>query len=185
MPGPSRYNLPNAVRLGLTLLGVMFVLVVVQLLLGPFLNRFGILPRTGQGLIGIALSPLLHVNLQHLVANAVPLLVLLVLLWSNREYHPARTLALIWAVSGLGTWLIGRGQSIHIGASSLVFGLAAFLILAGFRARSWSSALVAILVFLLYGGLFYGVLPQAGPVSWEGHLCGALAGVWAASRLRA
>ena len=28
----------------------------------------------------------------------------------------------------MGTWLIGRGQAIHLGASSIVFGLAAFLI---------------------------------------------------------
>jgi membrane associated rhomboid family serine protease len=183
MPPKSTYSLDRAVRLSLTVLAVLFVALGAQAMLGTSLNRFGILPRTTQGLPGILFCPLLHANLQHLLANALPLLVLLVLLWSNREYHPGRTLALIWLFSGLGTWLIGRGQAIHLGASGVVFGLAAFLILAGFRAKSWSSALVAILVFVLYGGLFYGVLPQAGPISWEGHLCGALAGVWAASRL--
>ena len=180
---PKSHNLVTAVKVSLTVLAIMFVVTGAQMLFGPFLNRFGILPRTTIGLLGIMFSPLLHANLQHLLANALPLLVLLTLLWSNREYHPGRTLALIWVASGLGTWLIGRGQAIHLGASSLVFGLVAFLILAGFRAKSWSSVLVAILVIALYGGVFYGVLPQAGPSSWEGHLCGALAGVWAASRL--
>jgi membrane associated rhomboid family serine protease len=183
MPQQNQFNFVNAVKLGLTVLAILFVVMGLQMALGPFLNRFGILPRTVHGLVGIVFSPLLHANLHHLLANAVPLLVLLVLLWSNREYHPGRTLALIWLASGLGTWLIGRGQAIHLGASSLVFGLAAFLIVAGFRARSWRAALVAVLVCGLYGGIFYGVLPQAGPVSWEGHLCGAIAGVWAASRL--
>ena len=183
MPQKSLYSLASAVRISLTVLGIMFVVMGAQLVFGPFLNRFGILPRTTVGLVGIALSPLLHANLHHLLANAMPLLVLLTLLWSNREYHPGRTLALIWMASGLGTWLIGRGQSIHLGASSLVFGLVAFLILAGFKAKSWTSVLIAVLVFVLYGGVFYGVLPQAGPISWEGHLCGAVAGVWAASRL--
>jgi membrane associated rhomboid family serine protease len=58
--------------------------------------------------------------------------------------------------------------------------MAAFLIVAGWRLKSWKPAVVALAVFLLYGGIFYGVLPQSGPVSWEGHLCGAIAGVLAA-----
>ena len=102
------------------------------------------------------------------------------LLLSNRNYHPYGTLVFIWLASGLGTWLIGRGNAVHIGASSVIFGLAAFLIVAGFLMKSWRSAFVAIFVFLFYGGIFYGVLPRNGPISWEGHLCGALAGIFAA-----
>ena len=185
MPAKSQPSLARAVKISLMLLGIMFLVMVAQLACGPFLNRFGIVPRTSSGLVGVVFAPLLHADLHHLLANALPLLVLLTLLWSNREYRPGRTLALIWVASGLGTWVIGRGQSIHLGASSIVFGLVAFLIMAGFRANSWSSAIVAVLVFVLYGGVFYGVLPQAGPISWEGHLCGAVAGVWAANRLPA
>ena len=48
--------------------------------------------------------------------------------------------------------------------------------------KSWRSALVALLVLICFGGILYGFLPQAGPVSWEGHLSGALAGIWAAKR---
>jgi hypothetical protein len=114
-------------------------------------------------LLGILFAPLLHANLQHLLANAAPLFVLLFLLLSNRAYHPYRTLAWIWGASGLGTWLIGRGNAVHIGASSIIFGLAAFLIVAGFLMKSWRSAVVAIFVFFLYGGIFYGALPRAGP----------------------
>jgi membrane associated rhomboid family serine protease len=42
--------------------------------------------------------------------------------------------------------------------------------------------LIAMLVLLAFGGMFYGVLPQPGPISWEGHLCGAVVGVYAACR---
>jgi membrane associated rhomboid family serine protease len=148
------------------------------------LARFGIVPRTESGLVGIAFAPLLHGSRQHLLANAVPLFVLLVVLLSNPVYRPYQTLLWIWAASGLGTWLIGRGNAVHIGASSVIFGLAAFLIAAGFFLKSWRTALIAIFVFLLYGGIFYGVLPQNGPISWEGHLSGAIAGVWAARAQR-
>lgn len=148
--------------------------------LAPGLRQFGILPRTAPGLVGIAFSPLLHANGTHLMANALPLLVLLFLLFWDRHYYPARTLALIWVASGAGTWLIGRGGSVHLGASSVIYGLVTYLVAAGFLLRSWRSVLIAVGVLLIYGGIIYGVLPQRGPISWEGHLCGALAGIWAA-----
>jgi membrane associated rhomboid family serine protease len=147
---------------------------------GLTFDALGIVPRTLPGLAGVLFSPLLHANFTHLAANAVPLLVLLTLLFWDRHYRPWPTLASIWIVSGLGTWLIGRGGSIHIGASSIIFGLVAYLIVGGLLVRSWRSAFVALLVLLAFGGIFYGVLPQTGPISWEGHLCGAVAGCAAA-----
>jgi membrane associated rhomboid family serine protease len=69
-----------------------------------------------------------------------------------------------------------------VGASSLIFGLVAYLIVAGFLMGSWRAVFVAAAVLFFFGGIFYGVLPQAGPISWEGHLSGAIAGVWAGRR---
>jgi membrane associated rhomboid family serine protease len=180
---PAKSTFPRAVFISALFIGVLFLIRGIENLFHLPLERFGIIPRTLPGLVGILFSPLLHGNMHHLLANSVPLFVLLVLLLSNPRYHPYRTLALIWIASGLGTWLIGRGDAVHIGASSIVFGLAAFLIVAGLTIKSWSSALVAIFVFLFYGGIFYGVLPRSGPISWEGHLCGALAGAWIARRV--
>lgn len=177
-------EITDAVTASITAVALLVALTVADALLGHALARFGIVPRTTSGLLGILFSPLLHANFRHVMANAVPLFVLLLLLQSDSRYRPYRTLALIWLASGLGTWLIGRGNAVHIGASSIVFGLAAFLITAGFVMRSWRSAVVAIFVLVLYGGIFYGALPQAGPISWEGHLCGAVAGVWTAARLQ-
>ena len=152
------------------------------------IGGFGIYPRNAHGLVGILFAPLLHGNLAHLTANAVPLFILLLLLFWDRKYKPGLTLALIWIASGLGTWLIGRAgdaahPTVHIGASSVIYGLVAYLLVAGWRVGSWRSALVAVAVFLAYGGIFYGMLPQQGPISWEGHLSGAIAGIWAACKL--
>jgi membrane associated rhomboid family serine protease len=184
MPEKRPSRLAVALEVSLAAVGILFVVTAAEALLHVPLRQWGILPRTLRGLVGIVFSPLLHANFSHLAANTVPLFVLLLLLLGNREYRPVRTLAMIWLASGLGTWLIGRGQSVHIGASSLIFGLAAFLIVVGLQARSWQSALIAVLVFVAYGGIFYGALPQAGPISWEGHLSGAVAGVWAARQLK-
>ena len=165
---------------------LMFWILIADLLLRHFQERtlagFGIVPRTEHGLIGIVFSPLLHANAAHLFANALPLFILLTLLFWDRHYHPWQTLGFVWLGSGLGTWVIGRGGSVHIGASSVIFGLVTYLVVAGLIMRSWRSAFVAILVLLAFGGILYGVLPQQGPVSWEGHLCGAIAGVLAAKR---
>lgn len=164
--------------------GALFLLKFSEILFRFSLADHGIVPRTVPGLVGILWSPLLHANLGHLLSNAVPLFVFLVLLLRNPRYRPVSTLAFIWIASGLGTWLIGRGDSVHIGASSVIFGLAAFLIAAGFYLREWSSILVGAIVVLFFGGMFQGVIPSAGPISWEGHLCGAVAGILAASHLR-
>jgi len=181
----------EALRISFFIVAVMFAVEGADLVLqrekGLTLEGFGIVPRTVPGLTGIVFSPLLHASLAHLLANALPLFILLILLFWDRNYHPVATLCSIWFFSGLGTWLIGRSSDgghpiVHIGASSIIFGLVAYLIASALLMRSWRSALVAIVVFFAFGGIFYGVLPNRGPISWEGHLCGAIAGVWAAKR---
>ena len=191
MPGSHLKTFKEAVQASALLVSVLFIVEFADLILQhawhTSLAGFGIVPRTVPGLIGIAFSPLLHASMAHLLANALPLFVLLVLLFWDRHYYPVLTLASIWFFSGLGTWLIGRGSDdgrpvVHIGASSIIFGLVTYLIVAGFLLKSWRSAIVAVLVLVGFGGIFYGVMPHAGPISWEGHLSGALAGVWAAKR---
>ena len=186
MPAPRKYTFAHAVEVSSPLIAVMSLIKLTELLLGLSFAGFGILPRDPQGAIGIFTAPLLHGSLAHLFANVGPLFVLLVLLFWDRTYHPVRTLTMIWLAGGVGTWLIGRNQAPdgsptpHIGASSLIFGLVAYLVLAGFLARRWRTFFVALLVFLVFGGIYVGVLPQDGPISWEGHLSGAVAGVVAA-----
>ena len=179
----SKSTFPRAVLVSASIIALLFLVKGAEVFLRLPLQQFGILPRTVPGLLGIIFSPLLHGNMHHLLANSVPLFVLLVLLLSNPGYHPYQALGFIWIASGIGTWLIGRGGAVHIGASSIVFGVAAFLIVAGLTLKSWRSAAIAIFVFFFYGGIFYGAMPQTGPISWEGHLCGAIAGVWRARRL--
>lgn len=147
------------------------------------LDRYGIAPRSEDGLLGIALAPFLHGGFTHLEANSLPLLVLgfLVAVVSIARY--AAVLAWSWVVSGLGVWLVAPSSSITVGASGLVFGLLTYLLIAGFLERSAIRILVGVGVFFAYGGILLGVLPGTPGVSWQGHFFGAVGGVLAAYHL--
>lgn len=62
-------------------------------------------------------------------------------------------------VGGLGVWLIGAQNSVHIGASILIFGYLGFLLFRGYFRRDIPSIAVSLLVFFLYGGVLWSVLP--------------------------
>ena len=169
----------RAVEVGLAWVGALLLVEMIDFGMGNQLDSFGILPREWIGLIGVVTSPLLHADFAHLMANAGPMALLLAILFSDVRYHPKSSLALIWLISGLGTWLIGR-EAIHIGASSIIYGLVSFLIVASIWMKSWRALFFSVIVFFLFGGLFYGIFQVHAGVSWEGHLSGALAGVWVA-----
>jgi membrane associated rhomboid family serine protease len=142
----------------------------------PKVNCYGVIPRTSAGLAGIPAMPFLHYDLTHILHNTVPLFILLALLVVSTA-RPWVAVVEIVLLGGLLLWLVGRPK-IHIGASGLIFGLIAFLIVSGFRDGRLLSLGIAAVVGFLYGGtLVSGVLPRLKSyVSWEGHLCGAMAG---------
>ena len=173
---------PGGRDMGFGLLGlwvmVAFGLEIIDWITpGLQMDRFGILPRHVSGLPGILLSPWLHVGFGHLIGNTVGFLGLgmVVMLAEGRRFL-ATTLILV-LVSGLGTWLIGR-PSIHVGASGLIFAYFGYVIGRAIWERKIGWALLGIVVGLAYGGMIWGVMPTGGPVSWEGHLSGVVAGLW-------
>lgn len=147
------------------------------------LDRFGIQPRSEEGLLGIALAPFLHGSFTHLEANSLPLLVLGFLVAAVSIARYVAVLAWSWVVSGAGVWLVAPERSLTIGASGLVFGLLSYLLVAGFLERNAVRILVGVAVFIVYGSVLLGVLPGQPGVSWQGHLFGAVGGVLAAYSL--
>jgi membrane associated rhomboid family serine protease len=177
---------------GATIISFVALLYIVEAfdqLNGHRLDDNGIRPLERDGLWGILFAPLLHANWGHLAANTGPALVLgfLVTLAGLSRFLWAT--AIVWIVGGLGTWLIGNMgsscglESDHIGASGLIFGWLTFLLVFGFFTRSGWQIVIGLVVLVAYGGVLWGAVPVlnvCGGVSWQGHLCGGIAGVLAA-----
>jgi membrane associated rhomboid family serine protease len=165
---------------------LLYVIEAIDQVSGSRLEQDGIRPLEVDGLWGILWAPLLHANWAHLIANTVPALVLgfLVSLAGMSRFIYATVI--VWILGGLGTWVIGNlgapngVETNHIGASGLIFGWLTFLIVFGFFTRHAWQIIVGIVVFLVYGGVLWGALPGTFGVSWQGHLCGGIAGVIAA-----
>lgn len=174
-------------RAGLVAVGLMaalmWVLEGVDTLLDGRLDSLGIEPRDADGLSGVVLAPFLHGGFGHLLANTVPLLVLGALVALAGLARVLAVTAIVTLVGGIGTWLVAPASTVHLGASILVFGYAAYLVARGFFDRRLGSLAVGVVVAVVYGsGLLLGLLPRPG-VSWQGHLFGALGGLLAARLL--
>ena len=145
------------------------------------LDNNGVRPWTVDGLWGIVFAPVLHSDWAHLISNTVPAFVLtFVIVLSSGTMRWLEATAIVWVTAGAGTWLIGGLNTNHVGASSLIFGWVAFLVLRGVFAKKLSEIAIGIVIAAVYGYLIWGVLPTAPGVSWQGHLCGAIGGVIAA-----
>ena len=191
---PEPKKRPAWVVGGITIVTFVALLWVIELfdsLSGHRLDDNGIRPLESDGLLGILFAPLLHANWQHLMANTVPALILGFLVTLSGLSRFVFATAIIWILGGVGTWLIGdlgshcpyvgvQCTTNHIGASGLIFGWLTFLIVFGFFIRSAWQIIVGVIVFFIYGSVLLGVLPGTLGVSWQGHLCGAIAGVIAA-----
>jgi membrane associated rhomboid family serine protease len=190
---PSQKPAKQAWKVGgatiLSFVALLYVIELIDVLSGHRLDRNGIRPLEADGLWGIVFAPLLHANWSHLLANTVPALILgfLVTLAGMARFIWAT--AVIWILGGFGTWLIGniggcgRLPTNHIGASGLIFGWLAFLLIFGWFTRTAWEIVVGVVVLIVYGGILWGAVPvldRCGGVSWQGHLCGAIAGVIAA-----
>lgn len=144
----------------------------------------GIKPRSLVGLVGIFTAPIIHENLSHLISNTVPILFLGTILFFFYGRVGGIVFFRCYFITNLLVWLFSPRASYHIGASGLVYGLSAFLIVFGFLRGEVTSLLISVAVLLIYGGIFYGVLPSDPRISWESHLAGAVVGTVTAFNLK-
>lgn len=184
---PERYGEPRQRSTWLTaalwsagFVALLWAIEAVDAVLGNQLDYQGVQPRDQDGLAGILFAPLLHGGWTHLMANSGPLLVLGFLILLSGVLRWLMVTMVVWVIGGVGIWITGAPNSVHIGASILVFGWLVYLILRGIFSRKPGQIVLGVVILVLYGGALWGVLPGQSGVSWEGHLFGAIGGGLAA-----
>jgi membrane associated rhomboid family serine protease len=140
------------------------------------LDWWGIHPWQQQGLYNIFFAPFLHADFNHLIANSFPFAFLgfLIIVRSVREFFLVTLVTIIGG--GIGIWLFGGYNPVHLGASILVFGYLGFILAAGVFERKVGTIGRSLAVLLLYYSLLAGVFPSGPGISWQGHLFGLLSG---------
>jgi len=139
------------------------------------LYRWGVFPRTSQGLFGIVLAPFIHGSANHLWSNLVPFLVVG---WSVFYFYRKIAWQIIgfsFLLTGIWLWLAAR-PSYHIGASGVLYALVVFVFFMGIWSKQRKHLAFSLLVIFLYGSMFWGIFPVQDNVSWEAHLWGSVAG---------
>jgi len=181
----KRQTRREGISLLLAIVALMWVVEAINALDSYHLDGDGIYSRNVARLWGILTAPFIHANfVPHLLDNTIPLVFLGVIIALHGAGRLAAVTAIVVIVGGLGTWLIGPAGISTIGASGVVFGYAAYLLARGFFNRSALELIVGLIVGVVWGGaLLSSLVPHTG-ISWQGHLCGGLAGVLAAWLLR-
>ncbi len=148
------------------------------------IRSYGIQPRDTGGLAGIVFWPFLHGGLLHLLANSFALFFLLLLTLVFYKKLTIYAVIIITLAGGAGVWVAASPNTVHIGASGVIFGLVGFLISGGIFRRELKSLLLSIIVLVVYGSLLLTLLIAVPGISWTGHLFGFLSGILAAWILR-
>lgn len=165
----------------LLILALMWSAELYEYFMEVRLTRWGIFPRHWDGFLGIIRAPFLHSDWGHLLSNSAPMLVLTTIMVNFYKRVAIPAFFTIMILTGFVVWLFAR-ESYHVGASGVVYGLIAFVFWSGVFRRNTKSIVLALLIAMVYGSFFQGIVPQPAEehVSWESHLYGALVGIFTA-----
>jgi membrane associated rhomboid family serine protease len=165
----------NSIRVPVFVLSLMWLVYWVEIKFALNFTRFGVYPRSIDGLKGILLSPFIHSGTQHLFNNSIPVFVFLGMLFYFYKEIAWKIILLGSLLTGSFTWLIG-GAGYHIGMSGVVYLLFSFIFFSGVLRNFFRLISVSLVVIFLYGSMFWYVFPIEKGISWEGHLSGLFVG---------
>lgn len=163
----------------IAIVSIMWIVKIVEVIQNHKFTRWGIFPRDLDGAIGIVTAPFIHSDWQHLMTNSLPMLMLasIIMVFYKRVALPSYMI--ITVLTGFLVWLFAR-DAYHVGASGVVYGLVAFVAWTGIFRRNLKSIILALVILVMYGGYFHGIIPNKEGVSWESHLFGGMAGIFTA-----
>lgn len=158
------------------LTAIVWIVWLYEQLSGNDLSMYGIIPHNVVGLRGVFFAPYLHGDLMHISSNTIPFIILMTVLLNAYSSISLFVLAALHLLTGFLVWLLSPPDTIHIGMSGVIYGMAGFLVGSGFFRKDLKAFAIAVFVILMYGGMIWGFLPAEG-ISWQSHFFGFLAGV--------
>lgn len=145
-----------------------------------FIGKYGVIPRSYEGLVGIITAPFFHGNFFHIISNSIGLATFSLIYLTIEEDDIHTPIWFISITSGILLWLFGRNGN-HIGASGLIFGLYSYLLSIGFFIKKIKYILVSIFIITFYSWMIIGLFPSFfSNVSFEAHLFGFISGIFLA-----
>lgn len=142
-----------------------------------FKHEIGMRPRELRGLWGIFGHAFLHSTYAHIWQNTIAFAVLNTFLFYFYRQIALKIFTIIFFGTGVLLWFMGDQGTNHIGASGVIYGLAAFLFFSGIFRDNVQLLRVALVVAFAYGSMVWYIFPIKPNMSWEGHLSGAIIGV--------
>ena len=177
--GEKNNDILKQMFLPTVVVALMWIVKIIEVVNGSKFTRWGVFPRDWDGFIGIITAPFVHSDWQHLMSNSLPMFMLLGMLMVFYKRVAIPSVVIITLFTGFTVWLFAR-ESYHVGASGVVYGLVSFLAWTGVFRRNLKSIILALVILVMYGGYFHGIVPNKEGVSWESHLFGGLAGIFTA-----
>ncbi|HEX3589188.1 MAG TPA: rhomboid family intramembrane serine protease [Pseudonocardiaceae bacterium] len=138
--------------------------------------EYGIRTRDVASLPDIISSPFLHFSFSHIEGNSGPLFIFGFLAAYRGVRKFLWVTLLVMLTSGLGTWFTAPGGSVSAGASGVVFGYFAYIIVRGAFDRHRIDIVIGLVMALCFAYQFTVLLPTEG-VDWQGHVFGFAGGV--------
>jgi len=182
---PKAQGRTEGIQLLAAIVAVMWIVEVINTIDSNALDDDGIWARSVAHLWGILTAPFIHASFAHLIGNTIPFVFMGFFIALRGAARLALVTAVVIVLGGLGTWLIAPSGSKTIGASGVVFGYATYLLARGVFNRSILELLIGVIVGVVWGGALISSLAPQPHISWQGHLCGGIAGViaaWALAR---
>lgn len=187
--GPARLGVGQRLQAG-TSYAVTYVVViwavhiVNQYVLGGSLLAYGVHPLDTTAWWTVFTAPLIHGNFAHLISNTIPGALFTFVIAASGKHVWLKSTLIITLVAGMGTWLIGGVGTVHIGASGVLYGWFAYLLVRGIFNRSMAQLAIGVVIASVYSGLIWGIFPTMPGVSWQAHLCGFIGGIIAGFMVR-
>ena len=162
---------------------ILFVFMIwivegLEYILNVNFSTFGIIPLDFNRIYGILSYPFIHSDLNHLLNNTYPILILGGIISEVYKKISAKVFCYSYFISGLLLWIFGPRDVTIIGASGIIYALGSFILFSGFIRKQPRLMILSFLVIFLNFFNLWGLIEiKQDKISQTAHLCGVIAGI--------